>query len=303
MTRSIFTGSHLGLALLLAATVCFAGPRTSASYSISTDSADSGGARTTSANYTHDASAGGLGGLSSAAAPAETARAGYVGQLYEVVSVQVTASPASMNEGTTLQLSASATLDDGSTLGALASSVAWSIVNGPISGVSGAGVVTAGNVYQDTSATVQGRYWGTMSTQDLTVLNVGSDDFGIYAGDGIADSWQVQYFGSNNPKAAPNAISDGSGLTNLFKYTAGLIPNNASSTFTFYTLPAAGQPSQRDITFGPAFADRQYTIQFSTDLTTWSNLSGPFAGNNGTETVTDAGAGSRKFYRVQVIKP
>ena len=64
-----------------AAAALHAGPRTSASYTIRTDSTDSGGTRTSSAAYTHDGSLGGITGLSTVASPALLAKAGYMGQI------------------------------------------------------------------------------------------------------------------------------------------------------------------------------------------------------------------------------
>src|SRR5471032_3376429 len=58
-----------------------AGQRTSASYSITTDTADSGGVRTSSANYTNDGSAGLVAAVSTVASPAESSKSGYIGQL------------------------------------------------------------------------------------------------------------------------------------------------------------------------------------------------------------------------------
>ena len=53
-------------------------------------------------------------------------------------------------------------------------------------------------------ALVQGIYAGSTGSTNLTVLNVNPDNFGIYAGDGVGDTWQVQYFGlPPNPAAGP----------------------------------------------------------------------------------------------------
>ncbi len=279
-----------------------AGPRSSASYSVVTDSVTDG-RRAASTGYTNDGSMGGIGGLSSVASPAKTAKAGYIGQLYEVTALQVSVPSLTVNEGATLQLSAAQLLDDATTLSLVPSSIAWSVQSGPITSISSAGLATAGTVYQDTGATVQGSFAGKSGLLNLTILNVNHDDFGSYAGDGIDDAWQMQHFGANNAAAAPNAICDGSGLTNLFKFTAGLIPNNASSRFNLNTAPVSGQPGQFNITFSPSLADRQYTVESSIDLIHWTTLTGPFAGNGSTQTVTDSTAGGLKFYRVQITRP
>jgi hypothetical protein len=51
--------------------------------------------------------------------------------------------------------------------------------------------------------------------------------------DGLADSWQIQYFGSaNNPAAAPNATPAGDGVPNWMKYLLGLNPLVAGVSVT-----------------------------------------------------------------------
>lgn len=292
--------------ITLLAAAAHAGPRSSANYSITTDTTDAGGARATSAAYTNDASAGSVSGLSSVAAPAELAKSGYIGQLYEVTALQLAASPLTIDESDTLQLGAWQALDDATLLSVAATSVSWGINSGPVTGISSSGLATAGIVGEATAAQVQGTFAGLTGTLNLTVLDTIKDNFGTYASDGIDDAWQRLYFGANNPNAAPGFISDGSGLTNLFKYTAGLVPNNAASTFLLNNAAVTGQPGQRDIVLSPTYSDRHYTIQYSMDLSpgSWQTLSGPFAGNGGTTTVTDTNAsGGRKFYRVNISKP
>lgn len=90
---------------------------TSANYSLAPDTVDEGGLRGVSANYTVNlsATAGGAG-----ASAHYTARTGFAGQLFDGISAAATAitldaSPPSVNEGATRQLSASLLFDDGST--------------------------------------------------------------------------------------------------------------------------------------------------------------------------------------------
>ena len=101
-----------------------AGSRTSANYSIATDTADGGGKRATSASYTNDGSAGLIAGMSSVASPSETAKHGYIAQLYDVVGFTVDASPSTVNEGATRQVFGAHLLDDGTLLAINAASVA-----------------------------------------------------------------------------------------------------------------------------------------------------------------------------------
>ena len=295
--------------LLLALTVAtaHAGPRSSANYAIAAESNDIGGVHTTSVNYSNDASIGGVVGVSTVASPAETAKNGYIGQLYEVVGVVVSASSTSINEGTTLQLGASQLLDDSTFLTLSANAPAWSVITGPVASINTSGLATAAMVYQNTPATVSAAYNGFTGTQNLTVVNVNNDDYGSYAEDGIDDAWQVQYFGANNPKAAPNVDADGTGQTNLFKYMAGLNPIDPTSRFIVTIQPVSGQPGQKQIIFTPTATGRTYTVVSKASLidSNWVALTGTTQSDSGQQrTVTDLSASSpRKFYQVQISKP
>jgi hypothetical protein len=281
-----------------------AGPRASTSYTVPADSADAAGARATSSSYNSDASLGGITGTATAASPAETVKSGYIGQLYQVTGLQLIATPSTINESGTRQLGAAQVLDDATTLAVPAASIAWSVQGGPLTGISSSGLATAGLVGQNTAATVQGSYLGLSAMLGLTVLDSIPDNFGSYATDGIPDSWQLQYFGADNPLAAPTADATGTGQNNLFKYTAGLNPTDPASRFVTAVGSAIGA---RTLTISPRLPDRTYTVQFSTDLSAsgWQPLTGATIQDNGqTRTVTDPdGVSLRKFYRVQVTYP
>jgi hypothetical protein len=289
------------LSLLMAATSSYSGPRTSSNYSITADTLNSGGVHATSASYSGDGSVGGISGIATVASPVETLKSGYIGQLTEVTAVQVAATPTTLSEATTRQLTATATLDDATTAVLLGSDLSWSVISGPISSISGTGLATAANVYQDTAASVQGSYRGITGSLGLTVVNIGADDLGLYAADGIPDTWQVQYFGVNNPLGTASADATATGQNNLFKYTAGLLPTDRTARF----LTAAGGTGGRTITLSPRLTDRTYTVLFSTDLQNWQPLTGATIQDNGqTRTVTDTDAVStRKYYRVRVTYP
>ena len=291
----------------LLAAAAHAGPRTSANYAVLADTADTGGRRTTSASYTNDGSLGGVAGLATVAAPAATAKSGYIGQLFEVTGLTLTAAALNVNEGATDQLAAWQALDDATFLAVPAASVAWSVASGPLTGVNASGLATAGIVFQDSAATAQGSYLGSTGTLALTVKNVNIDDYGTYAADGIDDAWQNQFFGLNNPNAAPNVDFDGTGQTNFFKYLAGLDPLDPNSRFTLTLAPVAGQPAQKNVIFAPRLADRTYTVTFKTDLNAaaWTPLPGGIVTDAGQQrTVTDpAATGATKFYHVEITKP
>ena len=267
---------------------------------------DAGGKRTTSASYTMDGSVGGIGGISVAAG--DTARHGYIGQLAEVVSVSVTSTPNTVNEDAAGQLSGTATLDDSSVSVLVGNDIAWASAIYPLAAVDGNGLATASTVYATTNATFNGFYLGASGVGSLLVLDTNPDNFGSYAGDGLPDWWQVQYFGFNNPNAAPTLDIDGTAQNNFFKYVAGLDPTNPASIFVLKIASVTGQPSQKNLIFHPIAGGRTYTVQFSTNLvsTAYTNLTG-FSGpqtNVNEVTVTDLDATTpTKFYRIDINLP
>jgi hypothetical protein len=287
--------------LILAASVSAS---ESANYSLSPQTEDSGGRRSTSANYTIDSSAAPGNATSSAA---YIARSGFAGSLYDLTGLNLTASPLTVTEGGTRQLGASLLLDDATTLSLTPASVAWSVQSGPLTGVSSGGLATAGIVYQNANAVAQGIHSGLTGTATLSVLNTVIDNFGTYAGDSIADDWQVLYFGLNNANAAPLLDPDNDGWINLFEYRAGIVPTDFRSVFNFRTEPVPGQPNQRRIIFSPRLPGHTYTVSSSLTMApgTWTPVAGPTVSDNGDErTVTDPNAsGPRKYYRVDVQVP
>jgi hypothetical protein len=216
------------------------GNRSSANYAIRADTMDAGGRRTTSASYTMDDSVDAIGGISSAMSPTETVKHGYIGQLYEVTSLIVTAIPAPVSEGSNSQLSASATLDDATVLVVAGSSVNWGAASYPIASISASGLMTPSAVYTDTMGAVSGYYLGASNSVNLLVLDTNPDNFGIYANDGIPDSWQIQYFGLNNLEGVASADADGTGQNNLLKYLAGLDPTNSASVLRITAVARQG---------------------------------------------------------------
>ena len=303
-------------ALMLLALNCnlYAGPRNSANYAIPAEAAVAGGARATSTAYTMDSTIGDVAGISNVAVPAEFAKNGYVGQLYDVTGLVVNAGTSSVNEAATLQLAAWQLLDDTSLIAMNGNSVTWGVVSGPITSITAAGLATAGTVYQNTPATVQGIFGGFSGTLNLSVLDTIADNFGSYAGDGVGDDWQVQYFGLNNPLAGPNADPTGGGQNNLFKYIAGLNPLDVNSRFVtaIALVPDLAHPGQflsgqMNVIFNPRFSDRTYIVKYRTDLASgsWQTLTGTTQADNATQrTVTDTGAaGAQKFYRIEITKP
>lgn len=288
--------------------------RSSANYSIPAESIDAAGGRAQSANYSINGS--GAGEFGAGANPLVTSagytgKNGYAGQLYDIVALSITAPPSNnLNETASRQIVAAPLAEDATTTAPLTpSTVAWSVVTGPVASISTGGLATAGNVYQDTLATVGGAAQALNGQLNLNILNVGADDFGAYAGDQIDDAWQVQFFGQPpNPLAGPNADPDGDNQNNLFEFTAGLIPNDPTSRFILSVQNVAGQAAQKRVIFNPLVSGRTYTVQFTPTLiipTSWATLTGTTQSDNGNQrTVTDLSAGSApKSYRVQITRP
>lgn len=282
----------------------YAGSRSSTNYTISTDIADSGGGRTASANYTNDGSAGAVGGISTGSAV--TVKAGYPAQLYDVTGFAVTASAPGMNETGSLQLEPVFVLDDATHLGIAPTSVTWSVLAGPIT-VTANGIASADIVYQNTPATARGTLGALSDDFEMTVYDGLPDNYGSYAGDGIDDSWQFQYFGLDNPLAARGEDADADRQDNLFEWLAGTIPINPLSRFLFRIEPVIGEPTYKDLVFSPVLPDCIYTVQWSGSLApaSWADLTGATQTDaNGERTVTDTEADDpEKFYKVKLEKP
>lgn len=295
----LFLACHLGAQ---------AAPRTSANYSIGLDSLDVGGLRAASASYTHDGSAGTIAGMSAVATPPATAKHGYVGQLFDVAGLIVNAAAPTVDETGTLQLGAWHLLDDATFLAVPAAAVSWNVVSGPILSISSEGLASAGVVYQDTLATVQGVLASLSGTFDFSVLDSIADNFGSYAGDALADDWQVLYFGLDNPLAAPGLDPDGDGQTNAFEFTAGLLPTDSDSVFRLRIEAVPGFPDRKNLIFNPRLDDRTYTVVAKPALLpggSWDPIvAGPPSDNGAERTITDLEAtGWEKFYRVRITSP
>jgi 1,4-alpha-glucan branching enzyme len=130
-------------------------------------------------------------------------------------------------------------------------------------------------------------------------------------GDGIANWWRLQYFGSSSTTSSTSCATcdaDGTGQNNLFKYVAGLNPFDPTSVFVLRIAAATNQSNAMNLTFSPLATGRTYEAQFTTDLLsgTYINLSsfsGPVTNGNKV-TITDLNAtASNKFYRIHISTP
>lgn len=296
--------SALFCMLLIAASLAEAvAQSTGGIYSISAASLDPAGQRTTGGAYRNDGALGAT-GSQQASSSAYQAASGYPSMLRDAKSLL--ALPGTLVESAATQLTLRHLLDDGTQSAISSAGASWSVLSGPLS-VNSTGLATAQAVYTNMNATVQVSLGGLTSPTTLTIQNTISDNFGIYASDGVGDDWQVQYFGQNNPQAGPAVDADGDGQNNLFEFTAGLVPTSSTSRFAFSIEAVPGQPGQKRVVFSPALSGRTFSLMKSTGLgpASWQPVAGAsVTGAGGTSTLTDTGAsGERAFYRVQITMP
>jgi hypothetical protein len=263
-----------------------------------------GGGRSTSLNYANDSNLSDLAGISEI--NALRTKQGFLGQIDELVGVELVIPQPSVGEGESIQVSAIAQLDDATHYALLASEIAWSWASGPVLSISENGLATTAMVFRDVPAVIAGRHAGLIGFASFQVVNRSEDDFGSYAQDGLNDAWQVDNFGIGNPQAAPMLDPDGDGFTNQFEFLAGLIPTDHSSSFQL-TIRREDMPmGQMVITLSPRFQDRVYTLVSCQDLVAgkWAPVGGAVFDSGETRTIIDAASSEpRKFYRVEITKP
>jgi hypothetical protein len=265
---------------------------------------DSGGGRGTGGVYVVQSCVGGIAGVATSAAPVRTLKAGYIGQLTEVVGLDVQAAPAAVDETTSSQLSGTALLDDVTVVALAGSNVLWASPAYPVGSINSRGSARAAHVYADTLGVVTGRYLGVAGTGTLWVVNVDPDDFGIYAGDTVPDDWQVRYFGTDNPLGYGTNNPDLDPHNNLQEYTADTNPTNGLS---FFRLTAITNRVTTNIVYFLSSTGRVYTLQYATNLLggSWANAPGQINvwGSGGLRGLTNAGTTAQRFFRVDVRAP
>lgn len=273
-------GLFLGLSLTLPAVA-----GSSADYQLAPFSADGGGLAAGSGDYqVNSTTASGQAGSS----PDYGLRTGFSGQLLDAVELLLddAGSGIILDERAGRQLGAGLRYDDGTSAPLAAEALAWSVQGGPLAGISSGGLVTAGSVYQDSSALVGAVYQAFAGSLAIQVVNTGNDDFGGYAGDGLSDLWQVGYFGEANQSAGPAGDADSDGLNNLQEYAFGMNPAQSYGGMLRWSganLLERGVPMPYasgvagSFSFRAVFARRKdylaaglsYTVEFSGDLASW----------------------------------
>ncbi|MBI3850349.1 MAG: hypothetical protein HY298_08685 [Verrucomicrobia bacterium] len=129
--------------------------------------------------------------------------------------------------------------------------------------------------------------------------------------DGLADWWQIQYFGSTtNSLASPYAVASSDGLPNWLKYNLGLNPLIPGATIPggFVWGPSLTNPqgtntveiyTAAEVTFNTVVGTT-YQIQSIASLgDTWQNVGGSIAGTGGSISyVTPTRQVPQQFFRV-----
>jgi hypothetical protein len=114
-------------------------------------------------------------------------------------------------------------------------------------------------------------------------------------GDGLADTWETNYFGGLS--ADPALDSDGDGMNNRDEFIAGTDPTNR---FSYLKIDAVSAPPEASVRF-LAVANRTYTIQFTDALGTlaWQKLADVVArATDRVETVADPAYRTNRVYRL-----
>lgn len=189
-------------------------------------------------------------------------KGGYAGQWCEPVGVLASADEPNVAETTSCQLSAALTNDDGSLT---VVRTLWAVLDGPIASVDSNGVALSSVVYQDSPALVAASSGGLTGMVSLMVLDTLKDNYGLYAGDNVADAWQVSLFGLNNTNGLASADPDRDGANNLSEFIAGTSPLNRADVFGIISICRHGG-NQTEVVVAPAFSNRSYRIEGALSL-------------------------------------
>jgi hypothetical protein len=112
--------------------------------------------------------------------------------------------------------------------------------------------------------------------------------------DGLPDDWEAMYWGANSANwPAPNADSDGDGMSNVREFLAGTNPTNAASVLRV-RLENSSQGLFLSWNAQPGLV---YQLQSSANMSSWSNFGLPRMAA-GTNDSTYVGGIGQTFYQV-----
>jgi hypothetical protein len=117
---------------------------------------------------------------------------------------------------------------------------------------------------------------------------------------GISDAWELYYFGEVSTNRTMTTDTDQNGMSDYAKFIAGINPTNPASVFGFTSEKSLGTRAVQ--LQWPVVADRLYQLSTSSNLVSWSPLTGwlqPTNNQTMTYAVTNATT-APWFYRLQV---
>jgi hypothetical protein len=232
---------------------------------IVTASIDAAGRQASSANYTTQGSMGGIAGLSTVASPSETNKTGYVGQIDYVTGLNFAST--FTDNGSTQNLNATQTLDDGTTQALGGSGASWIVSSGTLP--AGLALDSATGIISGTPTTF-GPYSFTILVSD-GLENSATQTFSGTLTETFAD-WEDSYHITDSPISTPQH----DGVPTLFKYLYNINPTRAMDDADRAALPVVGMTTSGGLTY-LTLTYRQFagqtglTIQLQTcsDLKSW----------------------------------
>jgi hypothetical protein len=274
----------------------------SANYSTTLETLGATAGDSSSTNYKQQAEAGAESVASSFAGP-YTVRHGFAGQLALPLSITFFNEDVA-DEMSTFQILPGVQLDDFTLIAAAEFFTFPMTTDGLILSISPTGLLELGAVYEETPITIRAAHAEFVGEMSIYLREVDADNFGSYAADGLNDGWQVHHFGLENPLAAMDADPDGDGYSNLFEYHAQLVPTDPTSRFA-QILNVTGTTAR--LSYGPIVPGSHYRVLTSSNLMNWSTLQGASFIMEGslrtTEDPEPVAPGTRRFYRIEVIRP
>lgn len=125
---------------------------------------------------------------------------------------------------------------------------------------------------------------------------------------GIADAWELLYFGALLPAGAENTDPAGTGMSLLQDYLEGTDPRFANAALRIVAFGTSGSGASSSLAF-TSNVSRLYTIQTNSDLVLtngWTDAGlGVFAPDAGSRTtrILTASPNQRRYYRVTAVRP
>lgn len=229
--------------LLAIVSAAHAQTRSSASYTLTSETVASGAPRITG-GATFSAADVTTGGstVDVSTSASFTLKHGYIGQLTDPIVLNIRPASDPVDENTTVQMLGQVVVDDLSLVEVQGSDLSWAEIEGPIATLNGDGQATTGEVTTDTRATVLGSYQNVRTSVSFTVSDVAV----------VAPLL-----------AARRQDSDGDGQSDFLESLAGFDPADATD---FFESKIAAEGDGFVIELSRVVPDTRYVIETSTDL-------------------------------------